>query len=197
MPVLPTPPQEDPGTTGTAGAEYTSGRLASNDVRPSSSSSRCCLPSCFGRCKRRQAFADQLAGPTSAAVCILRSVRATAPQWGDPRRRWQRHGCDRVAIPSDMIPIGRDLTRMPISALTDMPSSVTSRSCPVAVVDVEGRDLAQLPRVGRRQVPMGGRRRTLVNFRVHHRRGRWWRRHMVRWCRGPTRSGAVADRNAR
>ena len=134
MPVLPTPPQEDPGTTGTAGAEYTSGRLASNDVRPSSSSSRCCLPSCFGRCKRRQAFADQLAGPTSAAVCILRSVRATAPQWGDPRRRWQRHGCDRVAIPSDMIPIGRDLTRMPISALTDMPSSVTSRSCPESVV---------------------------------------------------------------
>jgi len=140
------PPQEDPGTTGTAGAEYTSGRLASNDVRPSSSSSRCCLPSCFGRCKRRQAFADQLAGPTSAAVCILRSVRATAPQWGDPRRRWQRHGCDRVAIPSDMIPIGRDLTRMPISALTDMPSSVTSRSCPVAVVDVAARDLTHMPR---------------------------------------------------
>ena len=156
MPVLPTPPQEDPGTTGTAGAEYTSGRLASNDVRPSSSSSRCCLPSCFGRCKRRQAFADQLAGPTSAAVCILRSVRATAPQWGDPRRRWQRHGCDRVAIPSDMIPIGRDLTRMPISALTDMPSSVTSRSCPVAVVDVEGRDLAQLPSCVRFRNGAGG-----------------------------------------
>lgn len=167
MPVLPTPPQEDPGTTGTAGAEYTSGRLASNDVRPSSSSSRCCLPSCFGRCKRRQAFADQLAGPTSAAVCILRSVRATAPQWGDPRRRWQRHGCDRVAIPSDMIPIGRDLTRMPISALTDMPSSVTSRSCPVAVVEVEGHDHPHImpmrgrpkcPDVPHLTSPTGGRR---------------------------------------
>ena len=154
-----THPQEDLDTTRPCGAEYTSGRLASNDVRPSSSSSRCCLPSCFGRCKRRQAFADQLAGPTSAAVCILRSVRATAPQWGDPRRRWQRHGCDRVAIPSDMIPIGRDLTRMPISALTDMPSSVTSRSCPVAVVDVEGRDLAQLPRVGCPPTPSSERRR--------------------------------------